>query len=67
MIIQVRPEFVGRAKSDLMFSNISFFTCNFFQVSAGTVDSAKQTLEALLRQCNEVQAGEVSSTAKKPF
>jgi len=28
-------------------------------VSAGTVDSAKQTLESLLKQCNEPQADEV--------
>ncbi|CAH3023319.1 unnamed protein product [Porites evermanni] len=30
------------------------------EVSAGTVDSAKRTLEALLRQCNEPQTGEES-------
>lgn len=28
-------------------------------MSAGTVDSAKQTLEALLKQCNEPQTDEV--------
>ena len=30
-----------------------------FKVSAGTVDRAKQTLEALLKQCNAPKAGEV--------
>ncbi|KAL9966032.1 hypothetical protein ACROYT_G024040 [Oculina patagonica] len=33
------------------------------EVSAGTVDSAKQTLEALLKQCNEPQAGEEPNIA----
>lgn len=32
---------------------------SFLQVSAGTVDCAKQTLESLLKQCNEPQANEV--------
>ncbi|KAJ7354745.1 hypothetical protein OS493_030522 [Desmophyllum pertusum] len=33
------------------------------EVSAGTVDSAKQTLESLLKQCNEPQAGEEPNIA----